>query len=764
MEENFLNRLFKTFKAEAEEHIEKISAGLLKLESNKNNDDHFFLIEELYREFHSLKGAARAIGIPEIETLCGNIESVFARLKKNEIKISNELLNNFHQSINLIKNYLDSENENEKQRISSQIDYAINNLYEISERIENNFVPDKNQNFNIEFENKLIKKENIFESLPAPDFAISPLNKAKNTIDATVKIPVAKMDSLLLQIEELITARTSAENIVKNIGEFQNQLQTFRKDFEKIKSRTILKSKNQHNENSFELNEIKEAMNKTYENIPALQEKVSLILKLALQNRNEINSRFRNIYDDIKETFIFKSSYLLDIFPKFVRDLSNELGKEIHFETSGGEVTADRRILDEMKEPLLHLLRNAIDHGIESADVRFGKGKDLKGKINLNVTNPGSSNIEIILQDDGQGINIDKVKAAAIKSGVLEQSKAESLSDEEAIKLIYLSDLSTSKVITDISGRGLGMAIVKNKIEKIGGTVSVNSQKDKGTTIKIILPSAFTTLRGIFIKTSERNFVIPSNKINQVLRIDSATIKTVENKETIIYENTPVSAVFLSDVLGLSRKNGKNKSHSYSAIILRDEENKIALIVDKVLDEKEILQKPFNKQLKRVKNFSGATISADGKVIPVLNVKDILESVKKGVRSAVSEIAEDEEISKNILVVDDSITSRILLKDILESRGYKISLAVDGNDAFNKIKTGNFDLVVSDIEMPKMDGFELTKAIKDDERFQEIPVVLVTALASLEDKAKGIDAGADAYIVKSSFEQSNLLEIVKRLI
>ena len=334
------------------------------------------------------------------------------------------------------------------------------------------------------------------------------------------------------------------------------------------------------------------------------------------------------------------------------------------------------------------------------------------------------------------------------------------------MSLIFQSDVSTSPIITEISGRGLGLAIVREKVEKLGGKISIHTELGVGTTFKIILPITLATFRGILIKVSGQNFVVPTINVERVIRIKPETIKTVENKETITIENQAVSFVELSDVLELPRKERNNENSSFiQTLVLNATEKRIAFGIDEVLSEQEVLVKPLGKQLSRVRNITGATVLGTGEIVPILNVPDLMKSAVKVVVSHVQEVKKEvKDVKKSILVAEDSITSRTLLKNILESAGYYVKTSVDGVDAFTTLKTENFDLVVSDIEMPRMNGFELVSKIRNDEKTSDIPVVLVTGLESREDRERGIEVGANAYIVKRSFDQSNLLEVIKKLI
>jgi two-component system chemotaxis sensor kinase CheA len=341
------------------------------------------------------------------------------------------------------------------------------------------------------------------------------------------------------------------------------------------------------------------------------------------------------------------------------------------------------------------------------------------------------------------------------------------LNNTEIINLIFQSDISTSPIITDISGRGIGLAIVKENIEKLGGTIIVDTKLHKGTTFKIYLPLTLATFRGTIIFISGYEFIVPTLNIGKVLRLKKDDVKTVENKAVILFDSYFIPLFYLLDILEIPGSDTLYKNSDFiTVIIICFGEKRMAFCVDKVINEQEVLVKSLGKQLLRVRNISGATILGSGKVIPIINVSDLLKSAMKfsSSFSKISSLQKPEEKIKNILVVDDSITSRVLLKNILDTSGYRVNVAVDGMDALTVLEKEKFDLIISDVEMPRMNGLEFTEKIRSKPEFSNLPVILVTSLSSREDRERGIDVGADAYIIKSNFDQGNLLDTIKKLI
>jgi two-component system chemotaxis sensor kinase CheA len=381
------------------------------------------------------------------------------------------------------------------------------------------------------------------------------------------------------------------------------------------------------------------------------------------------------------------------------------------------------------------------------------------------VTSMEGNKVDILFSDDGNGMDMQALKDAAIKRGIILSEDAAKLSDQDLPAIVFQSGVSTSPIITDISGRGLGLAIVREKIEKLGGQIVLETQRHTGTSFRMTLPLTLITFRGLLVSVAEREFIVPTTNVEKVVRVKRDEIKTVENRDTLSLDGMTIPLLRLADILELIGKNGNLPM--ITILVLESQGKRIGFSVDEVLNEQEVLIKPLSRPLDRVRNIAGATILGSGKVTPVLNVSDLMKSAAKaavnGPKPSSTE-AKGEVIQKSVLVVEDSITSRMLLKNILETSGYFVVTAVDGVDAMTLLKTERFDVVISDVDMPRMNGFNLTEKIRGDKKLAELPVVLVTALESREDKERGIDVGANAYIVKSSFDQNNLLEVIKRLI
>lgn len=771
----FFQKLRSTFKIEAHDHLRTISLSILELEKETIEEEKRTILETIHREFHSLKGAARAVSEKEVETLCHNLENTLTKIKKGSLTLTKEIFDIFNEAIDTIEILLSSL-ENKAEDISSLIDKLISleeynidseehlkvnslDLKAFMKTKANNEI--KSKDIEETYENTLKLKEvtNAIEyANPRNNMTITEErgfidnNKGKVEIktknnniskvseDKTsdiLRVSKGKLDSLLLQGEEMIFAKLSAIQRAKDIRKLKELLLLWKKE----------------NKNSY---------------ISTLEEDIDLILKATENDAKTIETMTDAFMEDIKNIMILPFSSITEIFPKMVRDLARNLDKDIEFICKGAEIEVDRRILEEIKDPLMHIIRNSVDHGIESNEERLSLGKTVKGNINLYITQVNSEKVKIEIWDDGGGIDLHKLKEKAVKNKLYTSNEANNM-DEDTIKsLIFKSGISTSDIITDISGRGLGLAIVHEKIQNLGGSIKVHTEKLEGTRFTIMLPITVSTNRGIIVKASNQVFVIPTGKVERAIRVKRDEIKIIENKATILLEDEVISVISLNDILELQDdKREDDVKEIISILVVKDMDRKVAFGVDEIIVEQEVLVKRFNKQLKRVRNISGATILGSGEVVPILDVQDLIKSSYKQINKSVNIVNinnRDSNKGKSIIVVEDSITSRTLLKSILESYGFSVKTAVDGLEGWNLLNSEKFDLVITDVEMPKMDGFELTSKIRNHSEFSEMPVVLVTSLESREHKERGIDVGASAYIVKSDFQQGNLLDTIKRLI
>lgn len=763
---DFLKKLLATFKIEAEEHINKISSELLKLEKIKNRKKHLPVVEIIFRETHSLKGAARAVGKNDIEAICQLLESIFSLFKEKEAILIPEIFDQFHHSLDII-NALVSEKK------GLNVPKVLSRLTQLRKSCEDKLGATK---ITVSEEKKIPQKLKPIEKEFVEESKIKIVEQFSST--DTVRISTEKLNSLLVKIEEMVIAKEmlaqrsiATENILEMLGQWKKEWSIIHPEILKIqKSQTIIGKNREESLSGVNINKLNKFTSFNLNHIKLMENKLNTLYRLISTENQTIGRMVDDLVNDIKKVLMLPFSFLLESFPKLVRNLSRESGKEVNLKIQGGEIEIDKRILDELKDPFIHIIRNSIDHGIEMPQERIKRNKNSYGTIKIDIIKIDNNKIGINISDDGKGVNLQKVKEAIVKNKIISKEEVVKINNKKLLSLIFQSGVSTSSIVTNVSGRGLGLAIVRDKVDKLGGSVSIESTSIKGTSLKIILPVTIASFRGVLVKAGDQTFAIPTTNVERVLKINRNEIKTVENRETIPYEGHSLSFIRLADVLQLSSPpNNKKNAQFLPVMILRSKENIIAFGIDEILNEQESLFSSLGKQLSKIKNISGSIVLGSGKIIPVLEVAGLINSVREvSIAGKPSPALAKEMITevkkKSILVVEDSITARMLLKNIVESGGYRAITAVDGLQAYEILKKETIDLVISDIDMPVMDGFELTSKIRNDKTLSKMPILLVTALESPSDRERGMDVGADAYIVKSSFDQSNLLEVVERFI
>lgn len=729
-DEEFLRELLNDFKVEAAEHLQAIVEGLLKLEKRPDAATADKLVETVFREVHSMKGAARAVNLILIEQLCMSMESVFHEVKNKKLELQPFMFDLFYHATDYLQSMvaeIDSTQKTISKKEITWLNADFEQLIQPKAKKKNtsfykpSILGRTKGDFETDDKTNIPRPPGLEKKSPSPGPQTE--TPASPPSSETIRVSAEKLGFLLRQAEEMIT--------IKSAISYQ---------LEKLNDKT-------HNGNK-ELQNIAHSLN---------------------QEKRKLSIAIDELLLAIKKTLLCPFSTLLNVVPRIIRDLSKEYDKDIDYEIEGGETEIDRSILEEMKDPLIHIIRNCIDHGIETRDERLKRKKSATGLVKISIFLDSEQRVVIRISDDGKGIDSNKLVNSAIKTGLIKHSDQKTLSDQEKLMLLFKSGISTSPFITDVSGRGLGMAIVNEKVTKVGGNISVETERCKGSTFTITLPQTMAMFRGLLTETSGQIFLVQTTSVVKVMALKQEDIKTVESKNTFYFNGENLALVNLADVLAIGERHVRQTRASKKLVlIIHVSQKKIAFIADAVLGEHEGIVKKLGSHLKHVRNIAGASLIGDGRLVPVLNLQELVESaLHHGKAVDYAPIADEEELDdapEPILVVEDSITVRNLLKNIIEAAGFRVSTAVDGLEALEKLQNEDFSLVVSDIEMPRMNGFELTTRIRENNKLADIPVVLVTALESAEDRKKGLEAGANAYIRKGSFEKGNLIETINRLI
>ena len=722
-------RLLVSFRVEAQERLGVLADGLASWRESTASDAS---IESLFREVHSLKGASRAVGLGAIEQLCHAWESLLGAVRRGQLELSVERVELCRHALRAVQSLHEGQtlDEYEQARLIESLEAAA-----------------------------------AGEAFSLPLETVAPASPPMDP--TTVRVSTQRLDALLFQSETLLQHRLEAQahsrNLLAHAAAFEPQrhkrllgsgsLKLLREGLEALplSSRDALKGLLDYLDWSLALLD--------RQHFDALR-----LAKAGGHLAQGLTQLSETLFEELQTVLLLSASSLVEGMPAMVQNLASEAGKRVELRVRGENLQIDKRILDELRPVLTHLLRNAVDHGLEAPERREACGKAALGQLELEMLQESADRFELRLRDDGRGIDLEQLKARALASCLLPAEQIASLSTDEALQLIFTSGLSTSAMITDLSGRGLGMAIVQEVVERLGGRIEVESVLGQGCCFHLHLPLSLSTFRAVILRNAERVFAVPALAVERCLRVPLSALKNLENRPSVVFDGAVLPLWTLAEVLGLDSHEPSAKELTLLLLKVRGE--RFALAIDELLGDQEITVKSLGRQLLRVRNLLGATVLGDGQLVPILHPGDLYRSAldTQSIGLGRQEQARDARVVQRLLIAEDSFTSRGLLKAILESAGYQVTTANDGLEAWNALKQGRFDLLVSDVEMPRLDGFSLTSRIRGDRELATLPVILVTALHQAEDRARGLEAGANAYLVKSGFEQESLLDAIRRLI
>ena len=454
-------------------------------------------------------------------------------------------------------------------------------------------------------------------------------------------------------------------------------------------------------------------------------------------------------------------------FPRLVRDIARTLEKQVRFEVRGDQTGVDRDILDKLEAPLSHLIRNALDHGIEPASIREAAGKPAMGTIRLEARHRAGM-LSITLTDDGRGIDSDTLRAKAISKGLVARQVADQLSTVELLEFLFLPGFSTKEEVTEISGRGVGLDVVQTMVKAVGGTVRVSTQLGRQTAFTLQLPITMSVIRALLVDVGGEPYAFPLTRIDQIVFCHHDDVRTIEGRQYFERDGLSIGLVMASQIFELTPVGPP--ADPMPIVVISDRGQQFGMVVDAFLGERDLEVRPLDPRLGKVPNMNSASLLENGNPVLIVDVEDLVRSIdnvlmgRRLSRVEFERLAEQARQRKRILVVDDSITVRELERQLLQARGFAVDVAVDGMDGWNAIRSARYDLVVSDVDMPRMDGIELVTLIKNDPASKDIPVVIVSYKDREEDRLRGLDAGANRYLTKSSFHDETFVRTIIDLI
>lgn len=586
----------------------------------------------------------------------------------------------------------------------------------------------------------------------------------------TLRVDSSKLDNLVNQVNELMINKIKTKKHLLELNEINKEMEDWQRDsikalnYLKYYDKKYFQSNVKDNPVSFFIRQLLTLFSENNKKVQETISNISTLYRTIQEDDLKLNIVVDDLEHMVKNIRVLPLATVFHLFGRMVRDIAVEKGKRIELEIQGSETSTDKKIIEEIKAPLIHIIRNAIDHGIETPEERMNIGKPPAGKIILAAKQVGNKVI-IEITDDGRGINIEKIKEKAIQKGFLTKEEINSMTNEQITNIIFSPGFSTGDEITDISGRGIGLDIVQTKIAQLNGRVKVLSEINEGCCVQIELPTTMSTLKAFLVKSANQTFAIPMDTINTVMRKRADEIILNKGKRSIIFKEKTIPLYDLADILK-QEKTQQTYKDKETVLILESDEKAIALSVDKLLGDQELLHKKLSAPLYKLKNISGITTLVSGEICLILNISDIIKSTKGLTPKKLGGVPQEIIPNSNykILLVDDSITTRTMEKNILSKLGYEIETAENPLEAFDKMKLSRFDLIISDIEMPEMDGLEFLEKLKTNEMYYDIPVIMVSSLITEEHKQKANDLGAKKYIIKSEFSQDYFQETVSKIL
>jgi two-component system chemotaxis sensor kinase CheA len=705
-------KLRELFRAESEEHLQHLDDALLQLEQAPTEQA---LLEEAFREAHSLKGAARMLGLSAIQAPAHRLEDQLNAARHNTAQINPQTLAQMALLLGEIR----------------QLTLAALGQGEARERAA--------------------------MAAPATSLAATDLAPPQRTAPV-VPVQAGEPGAAAFRIDSVRVATQQLDALLTYSGELTVTGTRLRRRLTEL---DVLIELSQEWTRSKAVRRSSEAMER-------LTRRDAMLARLRADLAAD-SARLDSIADEIegalRDIRLLPLSNVLRLFPRLVHDLGQEQGKALELLIEGDETKADKLILEQIKDPLMHLLRNAIDHGIESAREREQAGKPATATLCIKASQSERS-ISIEVSDDGRGLDRKAIGQAAINLGLVSAQALSSMNARQVEALIFNSGLSTSTSVGEISGRGVGMDVVRNNVQALKGRIELASTPGRGTRITLLLPHTLATMQVLLVQVNGHSYGLPLEGVRLLRTVMPTDRFVLEGRPAIQYRGRPILLARLADLLELAATGvPAAPGASSQAVVLGRGADAFAVLVDAFLGQQEVVLKPQSALLERLRNVSGATILDSGEICMLLNPQDLLGSLRRAPGlPAPTEPVLASRPKKTILLVEDSISIRTLEQRFLEDAGYQVVSAVDGMQAWHKLEDGVFDAVVSDIMMPNLSGLGLTERIRREARYADLPVILVTSLSSDEDRRHGLQAGANAYLVKSTFDQQVLLDCLQRLI
>src|SRR5688572_26891866 len=720
------------FVEEARDRIKALGAALLRLEHMPTAVD---AIAEALREAHSIKGSALMLGFTDVSQISHELEELFVAAKTNPSLLDGNAFDVIFRALDQVGTRVEGLARGQMEAIEvSEICGQLNALLKPgTELVGRAPSPPLGQ------PSETIVDEAASHAAKAPEPRQS------------IRVPVEKLDRLAHLAPEMVVQSLKAFERHTELRRLERMLSRLR---DRVREARLTPETADHDRGA-QLADYADALD-------AVTRRMREFLVNFSDDRVRLNLITEELRQNVIELTMLPVASVFDAFPRAVRDLARTFGKEIEITIRGRETELDKKIIEQISEPLIHLIRNAVDHGIESPADRTRIGKPVAGQLVLSAEQQGNR-ILITLKDDGTGIDLHMLRAVAIQRRVAGASDIDRWSPEQLLDLIFQPGFSTRASATDVSGRGVGMDVVKSVVERLGGTVRVQSEIDKGTSITLNMPLSLALLRVVLLEAGEELFALPTSAVRRILHVEAADIGQLQQGPVAEVDGESIPLTPLSTMLHVP---ASPPAARLTVVVAEGGDGRFGILVEAVHEEQELVFKELRGPLRNQKTFTGAALLGNGDIVPILDVNTLFELASRAPSVAAAPMMPRRVAPRisRVLVVDDSLVAGELQKNILLAAGYESEIASDGVEALELLHGKEWDLVVADVDMPRMSGFELTERIRADEQFRDIPVIIVTSRDTVDDRRRGFEVGADAYVLKREFDQSQLLDTVRRLI
>ena len=739
------------FRMEAESQTAILAQGLLELEKNNKSAEN---LESLMRASHSVKGAARIVGIDAVVDIAHVLEDCFVAAQHNEIQLTSEHIDLLLQAVDTIVKiaHLDDEKTRQWLRINkSQVDDLHNNLQAILSG------------------DKLVAAPEVVVQADVEKSRQTPRNRRKTDLSDDDEVGESADERVI---------RINADRLTRIMG-LSSEIMVESGWLRPFTDSMVL-LKRRHAEMSNLLDSVKESIEQASVAEATRIQLIDAMKKLSdcrsmlserlvdLDDYDRRNSKLSTkIYNEVVATRMRPFSDGIQTLPRMVRDVSRKLKKKVKLNIEGKNTAVDRDILENMKAPLMHLVRNAIDHGIESPKTRALAGKEEEGSVTISASHIGGM-LSIIVEDDGQGIDFEKLRKKISAKKLASSDIVSSLTEAEMLEFLFLPNFSTKTRVTEISGRGVGLDVVRNHVQEMHGTVLAMTNPDGGLRFTIQLPLTLSVVTTVMVEISGEYYAFPLSRVDKLLSIAPEQISAVEGRQYVKVDDELVGLVPAYHILELEASS--QHYDEYHVIIVSDRLSRYGVVVDRFVGQRKLSVQALDPRLGKVQDISAAALSEDGQPVLIIDVDDLVRSIDSmtqgGPIGALKPLTEvmAHKVRKRILVIDDSLTVREIERKLLESYGYRVDVAVDGMDGWNAVRRTRYDLVITDVDMPRMDGIELVNSMKEDHQLKKLPIMIVSYKDRHEDRQRGLEAGADYYLTKGSFHDETLIDAVVDLI